>query len=40
MGSPIILAGDGTLYVNTTTPDGVKVDGNGVKVEMSGFVDK
>ncbi len=34
-GKSYYFGGDGTLYVNTTTPDGVKVDGNGVKVEMS-----
>ncbi len=34
-GKSYYFGGDGTLYVNTTTPDGVKVDGNGVKVTGS-----
>ena len=34
-GKSYYFGGDGTLYVNTTTPDGVKVDGNGAKVSTS-----
>ena len=34
-GKSYYFGSDGTLYVNTTTPDGVKVDGNGAKVEIS-----
>jgi len=29
-GNWYLLAGDGSLYVNTTTPDGYPVDANGV----------
>ena len=34
-GKSYYFGGDGTLYVNTTTLDGVKVDGNVLSVEMS-----
>lgn len=37
-GKSYYFGSEGALYVNTTTPDGSKVDGNGVKVKITNTV--
>lgn len=38
-GNSYYFGNDGAMYVNTTTPDGSKVDGNGVKIIISNQID-